>query len=129
MEENIMQSIYEQCGGTYHEYKNGHLIPDLSDAETEQLSISVWGQRRRKYIKEYNRGLYEGLLLTGKLYQHLSVIDKQAQERYDVIVEQMKKAQGITELLKSENQFIWLQKMNSICDAAREIVNTEIIFV
>ncbi|MCD8045993.1 MAG: TnpV protein, partial [Clostridiales bacterium] len=75
MEENIMQSIYEQCGGTYHENKNGHLIPDLSNAETEQLSIGVWGQRRKKYLKEYNRGLYDELLLSGKLYQHLSDID------------------------------------------------------
>ncbi|MCD8222116.1 MAG: TnpV protein, partial [Clostridiales bacterium] len=60
--------------------------------------------------------------------QHLSAIDEQAQERYDVIVAQMKKAQGITELLKFENSFIWIQKMNGISDTAREIVNTEIIF-
>lgn len=123
-----MQSIYEQCGGTYHKNKNRHLIPDLSDAETEQISIGVWGQRRKKYLKEYHRGHYDGLLLTGKLYQHLSVIDEQAQERYNVIVEQMKKEQGITELLKSENPFFWIQVMNGVCDTAREIVNTEIIF-
>ena len=71
-----MQSIYEQHGGTYHKNKNGHLISDLSNAETEQKPIGVWGQRRKKYLKEYHRGLYEGLLLTGKLYQHLSIIDE-----------------------------------------------------
>ncbi len=123
-----MKSLYEQIGGTYSENETEHLIPNLSYTPAEQFPIGVWGQRRKKYLKEYHRGLYDGLLLTGKLYQHLSAIDEQAQERYDVIVAQMKKAQGITELLKSENSFIWIQKMNGICDTAREIVNTEIIF-
>ncbi|MCD7739442.1 MAG: TnpV protein [Lachnospiraceae bacterium] len=123
----MMKSLYEQTGDTYSENENGYLIPDLSYTPAEHFPIGVWGQRRKKY-QEYQRGLYDGLLLTGKLYQHLSDIDEQAQKRYDVIVEQMKKAQGITELLKSENSFIWIQKMNGICDTAREIVNTEIIF-
>ncbi|MCD8369867.1 MAG: TnpV protein [Clostridiales bacterium] len=34
------------------------------------------------------------MLLAGKLYQYLSAIDEQAQERYDAIVEQMKKNAG-----------------------------------
>ncbi|MCD7739263.1 MAG: TnpV protein [Lachnospiraceae bacterium] len=124
----MMKSLYEQTGGTFSENGNGHLIPDLSYAPAEQFPIGVWGQRRKKYLREYHRGLYDGLLLTGKLDQHLSAIDEQAQARYDLIVEQMKKAQGITELLKSENPFIWIQEMNGICDTARELVNTEIIF-
>ncbi len=123
-----MKSFYEQIGGTYSKNETGHLIPNLSYAPAEQFPIGVWGQRRKKYLKEYHRRLYNELLLSGKLYHHLSVIDQQAQERYDMIVTQMKKTQGITEQLKSENQFIWIQKMNGICDAAREIVNTEIIF-
>lgn len=86
-----MKSLYEQTGGTYSENETGHLIPNLTYTPAEQFSIGIWGQRRKKYLKEYQRGLYDGLLLTGKLYQHLSVIDEQAQERYDVIVAQMKK--------------------------------------
>ncbi len=81
----IMKSFYEQIGGTYSKNETGHLIPNLSYAPAEQFPIGVWGQWRKKYLKEYHRGLYY------ELYQHLSVIDEQAQERYDMIVTQMKK--------------------------------------
>ncbi|MCD8220662.1 MAG: TnpV protein [Clostridiales bacterium] len=64
---------------TYHTHRQSNFLS------------ACGGQRRKNYLKEYQRGLYDGLLLTGKLYQHLSAIDEQAQKRYDVIVEQMKK--------------------------------------
>jgi hypothetical protein len=40
----------------------------------------------------------------------------------------MKQAHGITEQLKSENQLIWVQKLNNIRACAREIVEKEMIY-
>ena len=52
-----------------------------------------------------------------------------AQERIEVLVEQMKQAQGITEQLKAENAMEWVGRMNNIRACAKEIVNAEIIYV
>ena len=54
-------------------------------------------------------------------------INKQAQERFERLIEGMKQAQGITEQLKAESQLEWVQRLNNIQACAREIVNTEIL--
>ena len=56
------------------------------------------------------------------------VIDRQAQERFERLIEGMKQAQGITEQLKAEKVLEWTGEMNNIRACAREIVNEEIIF-
>ena len=45
-----------------------------------------------------------------------------------LLVEQMKRVQGITEQLKVENALEWVQRMNNIQVCAREIVEKEIVF-
>lgn len=45
------------------------------------------------------------------------------------LVEQLKQSQGITEQLKTENALEWTQEMNNIRACAKEIVESEIIFV
>lgn len=52
----------------------------------------------------------------------------QAQERFERLIEQMKHSQGITELLKAENQMLWVGKMNAIRESATEIVNNDLIY-
>ena len=55
-------------------------------------------------------------------------INKQALERLETFIEQMKQAQGVTEQLKAENAFEWIGRMNNIRACAVEIVNPEIIY-
>jgi len=55
-------------------------------------------------------------------------IEEQAQARFEMIIEQMKQAQGITEQLKAENAWEWVGRMNNIQVCAREIVDGEIIY-
>lgn len=44
------------------------------------------------------------------------------------LVTEYSDGQGVTEQLKTENQFLWLQKMNNILACVREIVENEIIY-
>lgn len=76
-----------------------------------------------RYLKEYRRVTYTNLLTSGKLNTYLADIDRQAQERFERLTEQMKQAQGITERLKAENALEWVGRMNNIRACAREIVN------
>ena len=123
-----MKSIFEQLGGTYHE-ENGYLIPDLRLPAEEEQPIGTWGQRHLDYLKQYRKVTYTNLLTSGRLNAYLADIDKQAQERFERLIESMKQAQDITERLKEENAIEWTGKINNIRACAREIVNGEIIFI
>ena len=71
---------------------------------------------------------YTNLLTSGRLNTYLADIDRQAQERFERLIEGMKQAQGITERLKEENALEWVQHLNNIRACARETVNKEIIY-
>lgn len=81
-----------------------------------------------RYLKEYRRVTYTNFLTSGRLNSYLADIDRQAQERFETLTEQMKQAQGITEQLKAENALEWVGRMNNIRACAREIVEREIIY-
>ena len=81
-----------------------------------------------RYLKEYRRVTYTNLLTSGRLNSYLADIDRQAQECFETLTEQMKQAQGITEQLKAKNALEWVQRMNSIRACALEIINEEIIY-
>lgn len=71
--------------------------------------------------------MFTTLLTQGKLYQHCAEVEKQAQDMFDTLVEQMKKAEGVTEQLKEQNQLEWC-RMGNIEARAREIVRSEMIY-
>ena len=123
----MMKSLFEQLGGTYHE-ENGYLIPNLRLPDEEEQPIGLFGQRHLRYLKECRRTVYINLLTSGKLNPYLAEIDKQAQERFERLVEDMKQAQGITEQLKAENTLEWTGRINNIRACAIEIVDKEIIY-
>ena len=123
----MAKSLFEQLGGTYHE-ENGYFIPDLRLPDKEEQPIGLFGQRHLRYLKEHRRGTYINLLTSGRLNTYLAEIDKQAQERFERLTEDMKREQGITGQLKAENALEWTGRMNNIRACAREIVEREIIY-
>lgn len=104
-----------------------YYIPDLKLPE-ETRPIGHWGRLHREYLKEYRPIIYNNLVLSGKLWTYLADINEQAQERMEVLIEQMKDAEGVTEELKAENQLEWVRRMNSIRDRVEEIVLSELIY-
>ncbi len=119
------KSTFEQMGGTYRQEGN-YLLPNLT--VPERVSIGIWGQRRRQYLRGHRKALYNALLLSGKLDNHLADINQQAEDMFFQLVKQMAEQEGITEQLKADSQMEWVGQMNNIRSAAEEIVNTEIIF-
>ena len=83
---------------------------------------------RRRYLREHRDGIYTGMLLTGKLDDHLKEIGDTAQEMLDRLVKQMKEAEGVTEQMKAENQMEWVGRMNSIRSRAEEVVFSELVY-
>ena len=82
----------------------------------------------KDYLSNNKKVVFSVLLAEGKLYQHCAEIEKQANEMYDLLIEQMKKAEGVTEELKEQDQFEWVQRIGNIQQRAREIVCSELIY-
>ena len=122
-----MKSLFEQMGGTYRE-ENGYLIPNLTLPEEEQVKIGIWGQRRLEYIKHHRKGFYTSLVIGCELNRYLADVNRQAEEMFDTLIKQFKRAEGITEQLKADNQMEWVGRMNNIRNKVTEIVNTELIY-
>ena len=72
-----------------------------------------FGLMRKSYVENHRRGIYSGLLLSGKLKEHLLMIQEQAEERFDLLIEQMAKQEGVTEQLKAQNQMLWVRKIKT----------------
>lgn len=123
----MAKTIFEEMGGAYVR-QGDYFLPCLSlPAEKENKPIGVWGQRHLRYLKQHRRVLYTNLLTSGKLNSYLADINKQAQDMFIRLVEQIAKREGVTEQLKVENQMEWVGRMNNIRSRAIEIVNEEII--
>lgn len=121
--------IYDESNGLWYELQEDYYIPCLTlPAEKENKPIGLWGQRHLRYLKEYKRVTYTTLLTNGMLNGYLVDIDEQAQDMFSRLIKQMAAKEGITEMLKAENQMLWIQRMGNIQSRAREIVNTELIF-
>ena len=123
----MAKSLFEELGGKY-ERQGDYLIPCLTVPAEEEQAIVIWGQRHLDYLKQYRKVTYTNLLTSGRLNAYLADINRQAQERFERIVEQMKQAQGITEQLKADDTLEWIGRMSNIQACAREIVDKEIIY-
>ena len=104
-----------------------YYIPDLKLPE-ENRPIGRYGRLHREYLKQEHPARYSSLILTGKLWTYLADLNEQAEERLDLIIEQMKAAEGVTEELKARNQLEWVGRMNNIRSRAEEIINSELIY-
>lgn len=80
-------------------------------------------------MRQVHPARYQILFLRGELWNYLADLNEQAQERLDTIMEQMKKAEGVTEKLKADSQWEWIRNMNSIRNRAEEIVKKEMIYL
>ena len=122
------KAIYDEKNGLWYELQGDYYIPCLKLPEEEHQPIGVWGQRHLRYIKKKRKVLYLNLLTSGTLNGYLADLDKQAEEMFSRFVKQMADREGVTELLKADNQMEWVARMNNIRSRAAEIIGKELIY-
>ncbi len=120
------ESVFQQGGGSYSKVGD-YLLPDIV-AGGEDVFIGPWGQRHLRFLRKTRPVTYTNLLTAGELTSYLADIDRQAQELYFRLIDQISRAEGITEQLKATDQMEWVRRMNSIRSRAEEIVLHEIVF-
>ena len=124
----MAKTIFEEMGGKY-ERQGDYLIPCVTVPAEEEQPIGIWGQRHLDYLKHHCKVTYTNLLTSGRLNAYLADIDRQAQERFELIEAQIRSAEGVTEELKRQNPMEWLCHCNNIRNRAAEIIKQELIYV
>lgn len=84
---------------TYKEV-DGILYP-VFELPPQSGPIGMYGRMRRKYLIDHKPVLLNQLVVTGQLFEHLAQINREATELLDGLIDQMKKAEGVTEELKA----------------------------
>ena len=109
--------------------QNGdYLIPDLKLSQQPEKTLGKYGRMRKTYLKENRPILYNQMLLSEKLYQHLLEINETAQSRLEQMMPQLAKEAGATEELKASDPMKWVGLMNNLRNAAEETVLAELIY-
>ena len=104
-----------------------YYIPDLK-LPNEERPIGKYGRMHREYLKEHRPIRFNDLVLSGQLWTYLTDLNEQAQNRLELIIEQLKASEGVTGELKATNQMTWVGAMNSIRNRAEGIIKCELIY-
>ena len=120
LKENKYGIEYTKIGDYY--------MPNLV-LEKEKMNLNKYGRARLKFLKENRKSEYTIMFVNGTLNNHLKEIQELAQERIDIIIEQLKQKNNLTEEMKNTNQLYWVGMMNSFKNTAEEIIYKELIYV
>ena len=107
-----------------------YMIPNLTlPPEEAKVRLGKWGMLHKDYMLKHKKVTVTIMTAEGRFWQYLAEVEKQAEEMFSRLVNDMAKTEGATEQLKAENQMLWVQKMNNIEARAREVVTTELIYI
>ena len=97
--------------------------------EKEKIRLNKYGRMRLKFLKENRKAEYTIMFVNGTLNKHLKEIQETAESRIDIIIEQLKKQNNLTEEMKNTDQLYWVSMMNNFKNTAEEIILNELIYV
>lgn len=121
----MKEKIYGARTGLEYVLVDDYYLPALKLLQTRP--VGRWGMLHKAYLKLRKPAYYQSLLLSGKLDTVLADVEKQAAERYEVLIEQMSQRENISGKLKEENQMEWVRRMSNLENRAAEIVKDELI--
>lgn len=103
-------------------------IPTLRMSKQDEYQIGFFGRRYKNYLKENHKIIYYNLLTKQQLLSQIKVLEEEANELYESLINALKYQEKIDEKLKANDPIRWIQMMNNIQNRAREIVLDEVIY-
>ena len=88
-------------------------FPSLKQERTLP-NLSRFGREYLRILKDKHPGHYLALRAKDELNEELIRVDKELNQRYEILIEQYKVSRNITEELKEQDQMKWVQEMNNI---------------
>ena len=114
--------------GIEYTKQGDYYIPNLV-LEREKIILNKYGKMRLKFLKENRKAEYTIMFVNGTLNKHLKEIQETAEKRINIIIEQLKQQNNLTEEMKNTDQLYWVSMMNNFKSTAEEIVLNELIYV
>lgn len=125
----LKKEIYDENTGLTYTLVGEYYIPNLVLEPEEKVILNKYGRLRLKYLKEHKKAEYTILWMERKLGQHLKEIQETAQNRVELLIDQLKEKSDLTEDMKNTDVLYWIGTMNAIKNQAESIVLQELIYV
>lgn len=122
------KEIKENKYGIEYTKQGDYYMPNLV-LEKEKLVLNKYGRARLNYLKTNKKAEYMIMFTKGTLNKHLKEIQETAEKRIDMIIEQLKQQNNLTEEMKNTDQLYWVSMMNNFKSTAEEIILNELIYV
>ncbi len=114
--------------GIEYTKQGDYYMPNLV-LEKEKIVLNKYGRMRLRFLKENKNAEYMIMFTKGTLNKHLKEIQETAEKRIDIIIEQLKQQNNLTEEMKNTDQLYWVSMMNNFKNTAEEIILNELIYV
>lgn len=109
LKENKIENKY----GIEYTKVGDYYIPNLVLENEEKIILNKYGRLRLKFLKENKKAEYTIMFMNGTLNKHLKEIQETAQKRIDIIIEELKQQNNLTEEMKNADQLYWVSMMNN----------------
>ena len=119
--------IYDANNGLTYALHGDYYL-HLIEAPQDGRPIGKYGRMRKKYLKEHRPVLYNQLVFTGKLQEHLIEVNECCIRMKQMLVAETAKKQGLTEKLKARDQLAWVGMMNNIDSSVEEFILSEYVY-
>ena len=97
MEDKELPKKYvDERTGIEYRLVGDYYIPNLVLPRRKNVKLGKYGRIRARYLKEHKKAEYTIMLIENTLQDHLIEIDKTANERFDLLMEQFIEKENIT---------------------------------
>ena len=125
----LRKSYIDEKTGIEYMLVGDYYVPNLILKKEEKIILNKYGRARLIFLKENRKAEYTIMFINGTLNKHLKEIQETALQRVEVIIEQLKEKNHLTEEMKNTDQLYWVGMMNNFKNTAEEIVLNELIYV
>ena len=116
---------------TYHKVGDYHL-PNLyltKDEYEKDYQIGKYGHLRLEHLKTHKKAKYTIMFMDNTLRKHIVDTDKQAKERFEILMKQMLEKNLVDKNLKNTDTIKWVGLMNNYTHSVEEIIFEELIYI
>lgn len=112
-----------------YERISNYNIPTLRLSSQNEYQMGFFGRRYKDYLKENHKIIYYNLLTKQQLLPQIKLVEEEANEFYESLINSLKAKEKVDEKLKANDPIRWVQMMNNIQNRAREIILAEVIYL
>lgn len=81
-----------------------------------------WASMYERYLQEKHPHEYVRLIWADELAAVLEVVQRECEERVEVLVREMAEMEGVNEVMKENRQMAWVRRMEMIRGRVEEVV-------